>query len=109
MTSTGETAFTSYAIRKGEIPVEDLGVVLYAQSTFGSSSTQQRGISSILFLRPWKIVRLDTSTWPLASGYATDDFICLIFNSDRTVVNFSLRTVYRCRSREFLEHRNGIQ
>lgn len=51
--------------------IEARGVVWYAHNILGSSSTHLSLASSSLVLRPWRIVRFITLTFPLIYGWPT--------------------------------------
>ncbi|CAA0821501.1 Unknown protein, partial [Striga hermonthica] len=75
----GSVRFLIFAKLNGVSPVVDLGVVRYAQSTELSSSTHAPEAFSNLVFSLFSIIRLVTSTWPLACGCAMEAKCCSIF------------------------------
>ena len=79
--SVGITASIPLVSAKGEMPIGFQAVVLYAQSTPGSSSTHFPLAESNCFFKAVNMVLLEASAWPLLCRYRGVEYKFFIFNS----------------------------
>ena len=66
---------------KGDIPVGRRAIVLYTQSTPGSSSTHFPLAESNRFFKAVNMVLFEASAWPLLFGYLGVEYRFFIFSS----------------------------